>query len=317
MGLQNISNLLDPFLPQESVLLNSLGEDFVLCENGNIVFHWADYFETCNLVASRLEKDSALFQDFLKCENALKRLNLIPVWIKTQKKIHQTTMYFLYEEFILNQSELPKNLDPHLPLDISFISGTGPFKQLAITDCFNTLTYRDFVIFYLLKDKLPKRDYRIFLKSKILFEYGPNFSQAELISLEQLTTRGMLLSVSSEFYMANISKLDLVRILINFSTLHEGANKSINELRKILSQFTFNLFYTSMKEDCLNCNISDFKVQTAFDFGRSKKVFLFISYDKLAELNPLGIHSILTFVNHTKDLIREYYQEKNKNKKLA
>lgn len=308
MSNLSLTNLFPASFFSDSNLQQTLGEEFSLCDNGNMVFHWADFFETCDAIKSQIETNAQLLDDFKKREAALGRLSLIPVWIRTHAKVHQTTMFDLYEKYILNQSSL-LGVDPFGALDISFISGTGPFKSLAIAECFNNATYKDFVLIYLLKGKLPKRDFRIRLKSKVLFEYGDGFQKAQLVRLEQLTTNGMLLGVDSDFYLKEVSKESQMRILIDTHVLKESADKSLEEVQAYLSQYAFNLLYSSKKEDGLSFELSDASVQSGFDFLKSKKVYLFVSYEKLAKKNPEAVASIRSFMEHSKGLIRNHYKK--------
>lgn len=316
MALQNITQLFSPTFLNDSALSKTLGEEFVLCENGNMVFHWADFFETCDLIKSQLESDPVLMNDFKQRETALTRLAQIPVWVRTESKVHQTTMHELYEKYILNQNNMLGGIDPFCPLEISFISGTGPFKGMSVAECFNKTTYRDFVLVYLIKGKLPRRDYRVRLKSKVLAEYGSNFGQAELVNLEQLTMNGILLSIDSETYMKKISEQESLRLLINGKML-SGIGSTLDDLKGHLSQYAFNLLYSSSKEDSMTVKMSEFSVQSSFDFSKNKKVFLFISYDKLAESNPTNVKAICDFVIHSKELVRQHYQNGNAKKQTA
>ena len=314
MALENISRFLSPSFVMNTALTKMLGEDFILCDNGNMVFHWADFFETCDMIKAHLQNDSEMMKDFHLREKALLRLDSIPVWIKTENKIHQTSMYKLYESYILNQSQLLGTIDPFCPLDISFISGTGPFKNMSVAECFNNSTYRDFILVFLIQEKLPRRDYRIRLKSKILLEYGEHYADAELIALEQLTMNGMLVSIESELYLKKVMAMEDVRILINSKMLADGRHKSLGELKSYLSQFAFNLLYSSKKEDSVICKVNKFSVQSSFDFSKNKKIFLFIHYDDMVSSDPESINLIKEFVAHTKDLVLDYYrpvQEKN------
>ena len=307
MGLQNISKLISPSLLSDSALTKALGEEFVLSDNGNIVFHWADFFETCDMIKNRLETDPLLTQDFKNCEIALGQLHSLPVWVTTAKTIFQSHMFDLYHQYIVNHSKLLGSLDPYCPFEISFISGTGPFKSMSIVECFNKTIYRDFVLMYLIQGKLPRRDYRIRLKSKILFEYGGDFSSVELVSLEQLTLNGMLFSIDSEVFTKKVSASQNVRILINHNMLSDGRGKNLDELKLHLSQYAFNLLYSSSKDDGIVCKVNDFSVQSAFDFARNKKVFLFVPYDKLASSHPAAIKTIKEFVAHSKMLVCDHY----------
>lgn len=315
MALQNITQLFAPNFLSDSALMKTLGEEFILCENGNMVFHWADFFETCDLIKSQLESDPILMNDFKQRESALGRLAQIPVWVRTESKVHQSTMHDLYEKYILNQTNMLGGIDPFCPLEISFISGTGPFKGMSVAECFNKTTYRDFVLVYLIKGKLPRRDYRVRLKSKILAEYGTGFRQAELISLEQLTMNGMLFSVDSETYMKKLGDQETLRLLINAKMLEGGKGKSLDEMKGHLAQYAFNLLYSSSKEDSMAVALKDFSVQSSFDYSKNKKVFLFVSYDKLSIAHPENVKLIREFVSHTKELVREHYQNVNAKKK--
>lgn len=317
MALQNITQLFSPSFLNDSPLTKALGEEFVLCENGTMIFHWADYYETCDAIKTQLEANEVLMADFKQRENALSRLMLIPVWVRTEKKIHQSTMHELYEKYILNQSQLLGGVDPFSVLEVSFISGTGPFKAMSIAECFNKTTYRDFILVYLIQGKLPRRDFRIRLKSKVLAEYGENFAHAELISLEQLTMNGMLFSMDSDVYLKKMAHQESLRILLNTKMLTDGLGKNLDDLKVHLSQYAFNLLYSSKKEDSIVCGRADFSVQSSFDFAKNKKVYIFISYNKLGEVHPYSVKAIKDFVTSTKELVREHYQNLELKKESA
>jgi hypothetical protein len=86
-----------------SAPLKTLEDSFLFCDNGNMLFHWSDCIDTCNIVRDQLAHDPVLLSDFKKRENSINRLQLIPVWIRTKNKVHQTTMYSLYEKYILDR----------------------------------------------------------------------------------------------------------------------------------------------------------------------------------------------------------------------
>jgi hypothetical protein len=46
MANLSLSELFPHTFLNESTLHKSLGEEFSLCDNGNMVFHWADFHET-------------------------------------------------------------------------------------------------------------------------------------------------------------------------------------------------------------------------------------------------------------------------------
>jgi hypothetical protein len=179
---------------------------------------------------------------------------------------------------------------------------------MAISECFNKNTYKDFVMVYLLHDKLPKRDYRVRLKAKVLMEYGQDFAKAQLIQLEQLTMNGLLLSMESDVFLKEITKEGSLRFLIDTDCLREGSQKNLDDLKTYLSQYAFNLMYSSRKEDALSCDVKDINLQSSFDFLKNRKIFLFVAYDQLNGTDATKVKSIVSFVNHTRSLIREHYQ---------
>ncbi len=286
--------------------LSKLGEDFVLCDRGSVVFHWADFCETCDLVKSQLSRDASLAADLKRREQTLASLALIPIWVRTENQVRQTTVHDLYEKYLLNQIQL-LGLDPFYPSDISFISPTGPFKPLSITDCFNPTTYRDFVIVYLLQGKLPRRDFRIRLKSKILMEYGAELGGAEIVAIEQLTATGLLISLDADVFTRKVVGGETVRFLVNATTLAPALEMSLEEMKPHLSQYAHNFLYSSVKADAIECDLKHLSIQSAFDFSKNRKVFLFVSYDNLRCSNPKNLALLRGFVGHARDLVRLHY----------
>ncbi len=308
MSILNLSLDFSPAFLRDSNLHKSLGEEFCLSGNGNMVFHWADFHETCDAVKAQLENQPDLLKDYQAREAGLNRLSLIPVWIKTPGKVLEISMYDLYEKYIMGQLLYAGGIDPFKPVEVSFISGTGPFKGMSVVECFNKATYKDFVLVHLLKGKLPRRNFRIRLKSKILVEFGPGFNGAQVLSLEQLTMDGLLLSLESELFSGRISESEKLRFYIDARMLKECVGKDQKALETHLSNYAFNLLYSAKKEDACECLMTDFSIQSSFDFLKSNQIFMFIPYGKLAVRNPECVASIQSFVTFTRDLVREHYQ---------
>lgn len=305
MGNQTVTQLFSSTLSDESPLAKSLGEEFPLCDNGSMVFHWADFYETCDAIKKQLISGQILMNDLKLRENALTRLSQIPVWIKSNKSIEQTTMYALYENYIFNQ----KAMDPFLPREVSFISSSGPYKAMSISECFNKSTYRDFVLVNLLQEKLPRRDFRIRLKSRVLFQYGPQFSEGKLVSLEQLGSHGMLFSMDSDVYLKKFSQEEMVRIMINAQMLNLPDAPNVTDIRKHLAPYSYNLLYSAQSSDAILCRMGDVSVQSSFDFSMNKKVFLFVPYQKVIDGQNSGIKTIQRFVETSRELVRDQFQK--------
>lgn len=307
MAQTKLNQLFSPVFLHNGSVNRSLGEEFQLCENGAMTFHWSDFFETCDQIKDGLENDLELKQDFEKKDKSLQRLNLIPVWVRTQAKVYQTTMYSLYERHILNRSNLMEGLDFFGPHEVSLISGTGPFKMMAVSEFFNKEVYQDFIMVSLIKGLLPKRDFRIRLKAKVLMEYGDNFEKAGLLQLEQLTTQGMLFAIDSDLYAKEVSHSHALRILLDTSTLGEALGKDLPGLQEHLSKHVFNLMYSSRKQDGMEINLADAYASSSFEFLKNNKKYLFVPYKTISSYDPEGIKRILAFVEYTKDVVRTNY----------
>lgn len=305
MGHPIVTQLFSSHLLNDSPLVKSLGEEIPLCDNDAMIFHWADFHETCEAIRKKLQSGQILMDDFKLRENSLMRLSQIPVWIKSANNILQTTMYSLYENYIFRQ----KMMDPFLPREISFISSSGPFKAMSISECFNKSTYRDFVLVNLLQEKLPQREFRIRLKSKVLFQTGAQFSETQLVSLEQLSSRGLLFSMDSETYFKKFSQEAMVRVMINSQMLNLPDDSNVTDIRRHLAPFSYNLLYSAQSSDAIVCRMENFSVQSSFDFSLNKKVYLFLPYGKVLDGNHSGIKTIQRFIESSRELVRNEYQK--------
>lgn len=307
MSQTNVTALFPQSFLKDNSLHQTLGEEFALGENGVMVFHWADFHETCDSVKEALEREPELLLDFQRRVSGISQLSTIPVWIKTREKVHQTNMHDLYEKHIFNRTI--GGVDPFGPIEISFISGTGPFKTMAITECFNKTIYRDFILINLIQGKLPRRDYRVRIKSKVLFEYGEDYSKVHLIHLDQLTTNGLLFSLDAAVFQKELAGCEGFRILLETNSLSSALGKNLEELKSHFTQYAFNLLYSSNKTDSVFCKLSDFSVQSSFDFFKNKKVYLFMPYSKIQAEKDTHVRNIKEFMDYTKCLVRDHYKD--------
>jgi hypothetical protein len=313
----NVTGLFPQSFLKESSLHHTLGEDFSIGENGVMVFHWADFHETCDAVKEAMEKEPELYEDFTKREKGIFQLSSIPVWIKTRDKVHQTSMYELYEKHIFDRTTVLGGVDPFGPIEISFISGTGPFKTMAITECFNKTIYRDFILINLIRGKLPRRDFRVRIKSKVLFEYGQEYAKVKLINLEQLTMSGLLFSLDAEVFQNELAKGQCLRILLETGALASALGKNLEEMKTHFSSYAFNLLYSSNKNNAMCCELKDFSVQLSFDFFNNKKAYLFLPYSKIECTNDHHVKNIMDFMQFTKTLVRDHYKDPFRKEKSA
>lgn len=285
----------------------TLGDNFSLSQLGVIAFHWADFSETCELLESQMRCDETLSQDFHKMKERVNALSLVPIWVKGQGRIRQFNLHDLYANYIMNQNQ--EKLDPHTPMDISFISGSGPFKTLAISECFNHQTYRDMVMVMLLEQKIARRDFRVRVKAKVLVEYGASYEHGHLFQVEQLTNTGLLFSCSSDFYFREWPKIKNLRILMNTQMMSEASKMSLEQMRIYFDQFPFNLMYSSKKEDGIYASPESWSVASSFDFFQQKKVYLFLPFSKIEERHSISVDNLQMFMESAKGIVRKIAQK--------
>jgi hypothetical protein len=309
MNKSPLSRLLSPQF--SNALGRSLGEEFPLCDNHSVVFHWADFFETCDEVKNSLEKDAELKGDFNRLLSKLSRLKSVPVWIRTPGKVFQSSMFSLYEKHILRNSHL-EGLDFFGPMEVSLISGTGPFKTMALSEFFHKETYQQFVLVGLINGELPKRDFRIRFKAKILMEYGENLESSTLVSFEQLTKQGILFQINADTYLKEVCRHPKVNLIIDSTLLGECLGKDLDEVKHILSNQVHNLLYSSRIEHGIEADISKLHASSSFEFLKDHKKFIFIPFGALTAVDPEGVKRLIQFVDHAQGLVRNFYQQKSK-----
>lgn len=297
----------DASFNQQPLFGQKLGDVFPLSSLGLIVFHWADFSETCEVLEGQMKGDETLSHDFIVLKERVHSLRSIPLWIKTKNKIRQFNLFDLYSSYILNQTT--DRLDPHTPMDISFISGSGPFKNLAISECFNHQLYRDMVMILLLEQKLPKRDFRVRVKAKILAEYGEQYEFGHLFQMEQMTQNGLLFSCDSDFYFKEWPKMKNIRLLINSQMMGEASKMSLEEMRLYFDQFPFNLMYSSRKDDAIQTHSSQWSITSGFDFFKEQKVYLFLPFNSIEKDHHEAVTHLKSFVSSAKGLVRKMAQK--------
>lgn len=309
MNKSPLSRLLSPQF--SNALGRSLGEEFPLCENNSVVFHWADFFETCDDVKNSLAKDPDLKNDFDRLLSKLSRLKSVPVWIRTPEKVIQSSMYSLYEKHILRNSQL-EGLDFFGPMEVSLISGTGPFKVMALSEFFHKETYQQFVLVSLINGELPKRDFRIRFKAKVLMEFGANLESSTLVNFEQLTKHGILFQINADTYLKEVCRHPKVKLIIDSKLLGDCIGKDLEDVKHILSNQVHNLLYSSRIEDGIEVDISKLHASSSFEFLKDHKKFIFIPFHALTSVDPKGVQRMTQFVDHAQELVRNFYQSKSR-----
>lgn len=304
----NFSAWTNTELPLEAERLT----DQVSFGDSNVSFHWSDFREGCRLWQTRIAIEPGLRRDYEKRLHEMQKLKNLPIWIRAGKTTTQTNLFDLYEGFICDQMWHGDDVFPHAHYDISLISPSGPFKEMPITNCFNLQTYRDFVMVFLLQDKLPRRDFRLRVKSKVLAEYGPNFNDAGLLELEQITANGLLFKTTGAKYYSGMAPHHEVRLLFKTSFLAAATQAGDSqEFRREIEAWTSNPFYTHDKAESFIFNCKDVKSSARFDGNATQECYLMVSFDTIAASNGPLKQRLQSFVKVAQKNILEMLEKKN------
>lgn len=286
-----------------------LTDQIAFGEHGTVSFHWSDFRDACRLWQTRIAIEPALRQDYEKRLQEMEKLRRLPIWIRSGQTTTQTNLYDLYEGFICDQLWHGEDILPHPLYDISLISPSGPFKQMSVTNCFNLQTYRDFVMVFLLQDKLPRRDFRLRVKSKILAEYGRHFSEACLIELEQISATGLLFKIPGAQFFSHMRDHDQVRVL--FKTDFLTAFTPVADFRKTISEWNGNPFYTHDKSAVFTFNSHDVHTNARFDGDVTKDCFVMVSFAQMATTNAPMVQRLQLFVGTAQKTILDMLKTKH------
>lgn len=292
--------------PVNSDLLD-IEQEFELFPNldmpAPIHFVWSDFDEFCQQYRQMLSshKDFAKLYD-LKVKQ-VSALRSIPVWIKKDAKIITTYLFDIYESHLHHKTYF--NHDNTAPIDISFISPSGPFKKMAITDCLNVKNYQDFVFLSLLENKLPFREFRLRFNSRLLCETGTNFEQTFLADLCQITSKGLLFKVKGpEFFKALKDTLS-IRLLMNTRILESSQSCTTwSALKSHVETWPNHPLYTQNKDDAFIVDPKALQLAQRFDYGRTSEIYFFVTFDHLKSSHHIMVKKIQSFLNLAKSCIR-------------
>jgi hypothetical protein len=275
-----------------------------LGQTESVTFHWADFSEACGLWQSRLNRELPLRADYDQRVREIEKLRSLPVWVRKEKKVTQTNLYELYDGFIREKSWCGQGLLPHTLQEVSFVSPSGPFKSLPVTDCFNLATYQDFVFILLLQNKLPWRTFRLRVRSRLLAEYGFGLSDAGMVSLEQVSSEGLLLRVNSEMFFAGMNSHGRVRFLFNSRPLQAALQASSFE--RGIDSWGTNPFFTHDKHQSFELDSAQLCVSEAMAAPTSQgaESFLFVRFSHIELDNPTLAAELRAFIGLGESVVK-------------
>ncbi len=284
----------------------TLADSIPLTDNGVVSFSWTDDQETCRLWRELVQREPGLRADFERRLADTEKLRHLPVWLRGADGVLRTNLYELYSRHLREGAGPVPGISIPAFHEVSLLSPSGPWKRMALSDCFNLRTYQDFVIVFLIQDLIPQREFRLRVKSRILAEYGKGFGEACLVEVEQLTTRGVLLRLPAETFYAGMIPHGRARFLMGQRPLSAAlAAPNPRELRRQLGEWGTNPFHTLDKRDAFQVPCRDLQVGGRFDAGRTRETYLHVTYEQIrASHGPLA-ERLETFVARAHGLVRE------------
>jgi hypothetical protein len=275
-----------------------------LGQNEAVTFHWADFSEACGLWQSRIDREPHLRADYEQRVREIEKLRRLAVWVRHGKKVTQTNLYELYDGFIREKTWHGQDLLPHAQREVSFVSPSGPFKHMPVTECFHRSTYQDFVFVLLLQNKLPRRTFRLRIQSRLLTEYGAGLREAVLVSLEQITSQGLLVKTSSETFFASMNPHHRVRFLFSSHSLRSAVAAASFEGG--IAAWSANPFYTHDKSESFEIDCSQMRVSEskAFNQALGPESYLFVGFEQIALSNPALAQDLKAFITRGEASVR-------------
>ncbi len=274
-----------PSLVSSGPVLSSLSELVVLNPIGPVAIHWTDYNEACDHYRERLKTDRAFLKSFEEMKSTLLELRHTPVWLRRGGALVHSNLHDLYVSFVREQAHGDAPFDPHEPLDISFVSPSGPFRRMAITECFNVDTYQSFVLVALLRGELPERDFRVRLRTKLLLEHGPQLADVAAIELEQLSSSGLLLKMPNGLYLKHLRSSEKMRLLLNADAL-VLKQRDWQHFRELTGGWGQHPLFTQQKSHGILLSPESLVISARFDFAATRELYVFLPFDAIAKSRP-------------------------------
>lgn len=286
-------------------------ELFPQAEDGSpLQFIWSDYDECCAHFREKMKGDADVAKLREQKLTEISHLKNIPVWIKKGHKLYTTHLFEIYESHL--QQKTIFGYDVTAPMDISFISPSGPFKKMAISDCLNIQSYQDFVFLSLLDNKLPSREFRLRLQSRLLFESGSDFQHTLLGNLCQVTTKGLLFKVKAVDFFNKIKDSTQLRLLMN-TQIFESTKDDVTwtDVKNTAKNWPAHPLYTQNKNDAFLIDPKELQLAHRFDYGRTSEVYFFVPFKHLSASHALMVKRIEKFLVEMKSCIKNTMTKKS------
>lgn len=249
-----------------------------LFEKAPIYFHWSNSAAGTKFVQNMARENEMLDQSLRAIWHRLSELKNVQLWLKTREHIIPMNLFDVYLTLVghLKKQDQEDNLfNCH---EVSFIGPEGPYRETTLVQLLNRHTYYEFIYYYLIKNKLPLRDYRLFVSGAVVLQFGPNLCYSTVVNVRQLTSSGVLFSSKDEQLLEKVSSGPLLKFM--------AMSDHLSQIKNGCSTFTANkadLFFTT--DVCNFFSIVESRVMKSLSFesGISGEYFLYCRYHDMTD----------------------------------
>lgn len=258
--------------------LNNLEIGTQLYQNTPVYYHWSNCAKGTQFIQNTSKNSELLSQTIEQVWKKLLQLKEVPIWLKTTEHIIPMSMFDVYVAVMghIRKNDQEDNLfNVH---DISFVSPSGPYKQTTLIQLINKSLYQDFVYYYLLKNKLPMRSFRLFVEGKVVLQYGKSHQYSSVIKVRQLTENGVLFSSNDDDLLERIELGQALKFIVLSDNIKELTKCEDKQLKANL-----DLFYTTDSMQYFLVETDKVTKALSYDSGISGEFYLFCRYIDMKE----------------------------------
>ena len=261
---------------------NNLEIGTQLYQKTPVFYHWSNCSVGTKFLQFSAKQHSELDTTINDVWLKIQQLKDVSIWLKSGDHIIPMNMFDVYATVMthLRKSNQDDNLfNGH---EISFIGPSGPYKHTTLVQLINKTLYQDFLYFYLIKNKLPLRQFRLFVEGNVVVQYGNGHRYSGVLKVKQLTDNGILFSTKDDDFVQKVDHCDKVKFIALTDHLSELIT-SPDEGGKSLKNN--DLFFTTDSMQFFTVEADKIIKSLSFDSGISGDFFLFCRYCDMKESN--------------------------------
>ncbi len=237
-----------------------------------IWIHWSNDPYLTNKVREGV-KNGQMKSQFDQLSQQLDNLKSVPLWLKLEDSILKLSAFDLYHTLCLHFRNGQFEDQLFNCQEISFVSPTGPFKELTIVDCIHSKTIESFIYKNLLQNNLAQRAFRVFTKGSAKLSFGEFQEHSLDIAVEQLTDHGVLFSSDDFKLLEVIDDEQFFKIQMTLKNLKNYFDETSD-----FDPEKSDLFYSKNLTESFRVNSTHLLKSLKYDSNETGKFFLFCRY---------------------------------------